>query len=247
MNDEYLVPLLERYAQNHDTALRDELVEDYLPLAKAIARKFMGRGVDVEDLEQVAGIALFKAIERYEPERGYRFVTYAVPTITGDVRNYLRDKGSILRIPRDSRQKLYQMTQEQERFEREELRAPSVAELAKRMNVMTDELLMLMNLRSQSEPVSLDAPVGEEGDALLEGLLGDADAGYERLEQSDWMQWLMSKVTGAERELLNLRYRDGLGQRETAKRLGVSQMQISRMERRVLSRLRAIEESGRDA
>ncbi|MEG1569631.1 MAG: sigma-70 family RNA polymerase sigma factor, partial [Clostridia bacterium] len=164
-----------------------------------------------------------------------------------DVRNYLRDKGSILRIPRDSRQKLYQMTQEQERFEREELRAPSVAELAKRMNVMTDELLMLMNLRSQSEPVSLDAPVGEEGDAMLEGLLGDADAGYERLEQSDWMQWLMSKVTGAERELLNLRYRDGLGQRETAKRLGVSQMQISRMERRVLSRLRAIEESGRDA
>ncbi|MEG1570900.1 MAG: sigma-70 family RNA polymerase sigma factor, partial [Clostridia bacterium] len=101
MNDEYLVPLLERYAQHRDTALRDELVEAYLPLAKAIARKFMGRGVDVEDLEQVAGIALFKAIERYEPERGYRFVTYAVPTITGDVRNYLRDKGSILRIPRD--------------------------------------------------------------------------------------------------------------------------------------------------
>lgn len=106
MNDEHLIPLLERYAASRDPALRDELFEHYLPLARAVARKFSGRGVETEDLEQVAGMALLKALERFDPSRGFRFVTYAVPTITGDVRNYLRDKSGLMRMPRDMRQRL---------------------------------------------------------------------------------------------------------------------------------------------
>lgn len=241
MNDEHLIPLLERYAAGRDPALRDELFERYLPLARAVARKFSGRGVETEDLEQVAGMALLKALERFDPARGFRFVTYAVPTITGDVRNYLRDKSGLMRMPRDMRQRLYQMTQEQERFEREHLRAPTATELAERMGIAPEEFLALLNLRAQSDAVSLDMPVGEEGDTRLSDLLGSADDRFERMERSEWAQWLLSKVGDTERELLTLRYRDGLGQRETAKRLGISQMQVSRLERRALSRLRAIE------
>ncbi len=241
MNDEHLIPLLERYAAGRDPALRDELFERYLPLARAVARKFSGRGVETEDLEQVAGMALLKALERFDPARGFRFVTYAVPTITGDVRNYLRDKSGLMRMPRDMRQRLYQMTQEQERFEREHLRAPTGTELAERMGIASEEFLALLNLRAQSDAVSLDTPVGEEGDTRLSDLLGSADDRFERMERSEWAQWLLSKVGDTERELLTLRYRDGLGQRETAKRLGISQMQVSRLERRALSRLRAIE------
>ena len=241
MNDEHLIPLLERYAASRDPALRDELFEHYLPLARAVARKFSGRGVETEDLEQVAGMALLKALERFDPSRGFRFVTYAVPTITGDVRNYLRDKSGLMRMPRDMRQRLYQMTQEQERFEREHLRAPTATELAERMGIAPEEFLALLNLRAQSDAVSLDMPVGEEGDTRLSDLLGSADDRFERMERSEWAQWLLSKVGDTERELLTLRYRDGLGQRETAKRLGISQMQVSRLERRALSRLRAIE------
>lgn len=241
MNDEHLIPLLERYAAGRDPALRDELFERYLPLARAVARKFSGRGVETEDLEQVAGMALLKALERFDPARGFRFVTYAVPTITGDVRNYLRDKSGLMRMPRDMRQRLYQMTQEQERFEREHLRAPTATELAERMGIAPEEFLALLNLRAQSDAVSLDTPVGEEGDTRLSDLLGSADDRFERMERSEWAQWLLSKVGDTERELLTLRFRDGLGQRETAKRLGISQMQVSRLERRVLSRLRAIE------
>ena len=241
MNDERLVPLLNEYAQSRDTALRDELFEGYLPLARAVARKFAGRGVETEDLEQVAGMALLKALERFEPGRGYRFVTYAVPTITGDVRNYLRDKGGLMRMPRDSRQRLYQLTREQEAFEREHLRAPTVDELSRRMGLGREDVLMLLASRAQSEVVSLDTPVGEDGDTMLESLLGSADAGFERFERSEWMRWVLSKVNDTERELLLLRFRDNLGQRETARRLGVSQMQVSRLERRVLARLRAIE------
>ena len=241
MNDEHLIPLLERYAAGRDPALRDELFERYLPLARAVARKFSGRGVETEDLEQVAGMALLKALERFDPARGFRFVTYAVPTITGDVRNYLRDKSGLMRMPRDMRQRLYQMTQEQERFEREHLRGPTATELAERMGIGPEEFLALLNLRAQSDAVSLDTPVGEEGDTRLSDLLGSADDRFECMERSEWAQWLLSKVGDTERELLTLRYRDGLGQRETAKRLGISQMQVSRLERRALSRLRAIE------
>ena len=241
MNDEHLIPLLERYAASRDPALRDELFERYLPLARAVARKFSGRGVETEDLEQVAGMALLKALERFDPARGFRFVTYAVPTITGDVRNYLRDKSGLMRMPRDMRQRLYQMTQEQERFEREHLRAPTATELSERMGIAPEEFMALLSLRMQSDAVSLDTPVGEEGDTQLSDLLGSPDDRFERMERSEWTQWLLTKVGDTERELLTLRYRDGLGQRETAKRLGISQMQVSRMERRVLSRLRAIE------
>ena len=236
MNDEHLIPLLERYAASRDPALRDELFEHYLPLARAVARKFSGRGVETEDLEQVAGMALLKALERFDPARGFRFVTYAVPTITGDVRNYLRDKSGLMRMPRDMRQRLYQMTQEQERFEREHLRTPTAVELSERMGIAPEEFLALLALRTQNEAVSLDTPVGEEGDTQLSDLLGSADDRFERMERSEWAQWLLSKVGDTERELLTLRYRDGLGQRETARRLGISQMQVSRLERRALSR-----------
>lgn len=241
MNDEHLIPLLERYAASRDPALREELFEHYLPLARAVARKFSGRGVETEDLEQVAGMALLKALERFDPARGFRFVTYAVPTITGDVRNYLRDKSGLMRMPRDMRQRLYQMTQEQERFEREHLRTPTAVELSERMGIAPEEFLALLALRTQNEAVSLDTPVGEEGDTQLSDLLGSTDDRFERMERSEWAQWLLSKVGDTERELLTLRYRDGLGQRETARRLGISQMQVSRLERRALSRLRAME------
>lgn len=241
MNDEHLIPLLERYAASRDPALRDELFEHYLPLARAVARKFSGRGVETEDLEQVAGMALLKALERFDPARGFRFVTYAVPTITGDVRNYLRDKSGLMRMPRDMRQRLYQMTQEQERFEREHLRTPTAVELSERMGIAPEEFLALLALRTQNEAVSLDTPVGEEGDTQLSDLLDSTDDRFERMERSEWAQWLLSKVGDTERELLTLRYRDGLGQRETARRLGISQMQVSRLERRALSRLRAME------
>ena len=242
MNDERLIPLLAEYARTRDVAVRDRLFESYLPLARTVAAKFVGRGVAREDLEQVAGMALLKALERYDPERGFRFTTYAVPTLTGDLRNHLRDKGGAVRMPRDSRQRLYQMTQAQESFEREHLRMPSAMELAERMGITPDELMDLMAIKAQTEAVSLDAPMGEDGDAMLENLLGAEDAGFERFEQSEWMQWIFSKVNEQERALLCLRYVDRLGQRETAKRLGVSQMQVSRMERRVLNRLRSMEE-----
>ena len=242
MNETQLSPLLAQYALSPTPELMAQLVEGCLPLCRHIARRFSGQGVETEDLEQVAAIALMKAIERFEPDRGFRFVTYAVPTITGEVRNHLRDRSAMVRMPRDLRQRLYQLTRVQEAFEHEHLRAPTAAELAAAMRITPEEVLTILSMRSQTDYVSLDTPVGEDGDTRLEDMLGGGDAGYDAVERREWMKWILSKVNETEKELLLLRFRDGLGQRETAKRLGVSQMQISRLERRVLSRLRAIEQ-----
>jgi RNA polymerase sigma-B factor len=243
-NEDRIGELFEKFAETREAQIRDRLVESYLPLAKAVARRFEGRGIEIDDLQQVASLALLKAVERFDLSRGYRFVTYAVPTIAGDVRNYIRDRTGSMRMPRDMRTKLYHMQQTREQFEREHMREPSAIELADAMHVTPDELLMLLDMRKQTDTVSLDAPVSEEHAAQIGALLGVDDKGFEQVDGSQWMNWIFSKVDDKERKLLTLRYAQRLGQREVAKQLGVSQMQVSRMERRVLQRLRAIEESG---
>ncbi|MBE5779142.1 MAG: sigma-70 family RNA polymerase sigma factor [Clostridiales bacterium] len=240
MTEERYVQTFKKYAETRDRQLRDELFEAFMPLCASIAGKFTGRGAAREDLEQVAGIALLKALERYEPDRNLRFVTYAVPTITGEVRNYLRDKGSLMRMPRNSRQQLYQMTQAQERFEQEHRRTPSARELAEYMGISQDELLALLNVRHQTDMVSLDAPVGEEDEIGLEAFMGQSEAGFERVEQGQWMQWALSMVTEQEKTVLLLRFQEQLNQRDTAQHMGVSQMQVSRLERRALDKLRKL-------
>ncbi|MBE0600872.1 MAG: sigma-70 family RNA polymerase sigma factor [Firmicutes bacterium] len=243
-NEERIGELFQKYAETRDAHIRDELVESYIPLAKAVARRFEGRGIETDDLQQVASLALLKAVERFDLSRGFRFVTYAVPTIAGDVRNYIRDKTGSMRMPRDMRTKLYHMQLTREKFEREHLREPSAIELAEAMQITPDELLMLLDMRKQTDTVSLDAPVSDDHAAQIGTLLGADDKGFDQVDGSQWLNWIFSKVDDKERKLLTLRYAERLGQREVAKQLGVSQMQVSRMERRVLQRLRAIEESG---
>ena len=244
MNETYLAPLLNSYAAAPSPAVMAELVEGYLPLSRAIARKFTGRGVEQEDLEQVAALALMKAIERFQPERGLKFSTYATPTIAGEVRNYLRDKGGLLRMNRDSRLLLFRLQKVRDELLQQLQREPSMRELARAMELSDDELLALLDARAASEVVSMDSAVGDEADgASLGDFLGETERGYQRVEDRAWMEWVLTQVTPTERRLLELRYMDRLGQRETAARLGVSQMQVSRMERRILARLRQSEET----
>ena len=239
MNDNHLSPLLAHYAQSPTPEMMSALVEGYLPLSRAIARKFAGRGVETEDLEQVAAMALMKAIERFEPDRGLKFTTFATPTIAGEVRNYIRDKGSVMRISRDARSQLYRMQQVRDSLTQQLQREPSVREIAEAMSMTYETLLSLLDQREMSEVQSLSAASSSDEDVQqLEEKLGTIDQGYEQVEQSEWMQWVLRQLTPVEQRLMHLRYVDRLGQRDCARELGVSQMQISRMERRMLARLR---------
>ena len=243
MDDTRLTPLLADYARTRDRDVMATLVEGYLPLCKAIAWKFRGQGVETEDLEQVAAIALMKAIERFEPERGFKFTTFAMPTIAGEVRNHIRDKGGAIRVNRDTRSRLYQMRKVTDQLTQQLQREPSLKEIAAAMNVTPDELLSLLDARDASDVMSMDAGMSSDEDAQrLEERLGTQDEGFERVEQREWMQWVLKQVTPQERLLLEKRFIERLGQRDTAKALGVSQMQVSRMERKVLARLRELTE-----
>ena len=243
MDETRLTPLLADYARTRDRDVMAQLVEGYLPLCRAIARKFRGQGVETEDLEQVAAIALMKAIERFEPERGFKFTTFAMPTIAGEVRNHIRDKGGAIRVNRDTRSRLYQLRKVTDELTQRLQREPSLKEIAAEMNVSHDDLLALLDARDASDVMSMDAAMSSGEDAQrLEERLGVNEGGYEQVEQQEWMRWVLQQVTPQERLLLEKRFIERLGQRETAKALGVSQMQVSRMERRVLARLRELTE-----
>ena len=245
MSDVSLEKLLEEYAAAPAPELMERLVEGYLPLSRAIARRFAGCGVDVEDLQQVAAMALMKAIERFDPGRGLKFSTYAAPPITGEVRNYIRDKGSLIRVSRDARARLAWVQRVRDELTGRLQREPSMREIADEMRLPYEELLALLDLRDGAETTSLNAPLSEEDARELEMRLGVNEEGYERVEQQDWLRWALSQVTPKERMLLELRYVRRMGQREAAREMGVSQMQVSRMERRVLSRLRETAEDWR--
>ena len=242
MKDERLTPLLLEYRQGPRPELMAQLVEGYLPLARQIARRFVGRGVEIEDLEQVASIGLMKAIQRFKPELGLRFATYATPTIAGDVRNYIRDKGDTLRLPRDAKNRLYHLQKAREKLTRELMREPTMSELSQEMHTPMEDLLALLDMRKSTDVFFLDAPMDPEEEQRVISLLGGEDSGFEVVEHRDWINWVYKLVTPEERKLLELRYEHRLGQRETTRRMGVSQMQVSRMERRVLARLKDMEQ-----
>ena len=231
--------LFREYARSRDHAVMARLVEEYLPLSQAVARKFQGQGVEKDDLEQVAAMALMQAIERFDPERGLQFSTFALPTIAGSVRNYLRDRGSTIRLTRSLREQLTKLRRVSDELTRKLQREPSMRELAEAMELPPEELLTLLDARRAAQTVSLDAETSDDAEApRLETFLGRLDEGYEQVEQAQWLNWVYGQVTPTEKLLLQKRFEERLGQRETARALGVSQMQVSRMERRLLTRLR---------
>lgn len=240
MSEEIITRLHEAYAAQRDPVIRDELLEHYLPLCRAVASRFTGRGAEREDLEQVAAMALLSALERFDPALGNRFSSFAVPTLTGALRNHLRDRGDGMRMPRDIRQQLYRLSKAQEAYEREFGSSPSAYQLAGYMNISPDELLTLLDAAQRQNAVSLDSAVGDDGESTLEAFLGRPDQRFEQMERADMVRSLLSRLDAQEQQLLALRYQQQLGQRECAKQLGISQMQVSRLERRILTRLKAM-------
>ncbi len=232
--------LLEDYLKTHDEMVLNQLIQGYAPLCAAIARRFTGRGVEFDDLNQIALMALLKAIDRFEPERGLQFTTYLSPTIAGEIRHYIRDKGSAIRFSRDKTAQLTLLNTHREALTLSLKREPTLKELAQAMSITPYELLQLMQLRDAGNLLSMDAPMTDEEATALSGRLGQTEEGYEQIEDQDQVDRLLKNVTPQEKKLLELRFMEKLGQRETAKLLNISQMQVSRMERRVLLRLKAI-------
>ncbi|MDO4483364.1 MAG: sigma-70 family RNA polymerase sigma factor [Clostridia bacterium] len=205
MMEEDINALLAGYARAPEPETLNRLTEHFLPLSRQVAAKFYGRGAEMEDLRQVAAMALMNAIKRFDPDKGVKFTTFAVTTMAGEVRNHLRDKAALIRPSRDLREKAAQVNKITDRLAQQLLREPTVREIAGEMNITPDELLHILDSREKLEVASLNEISGED-DRALEERLGQTDGGYEAVEQRDMWQWIMRQLTGQEQLLVRLRY-----------------------------------------
>jgi RNA polymerase sigma-B factor len=234
--------LFRRYGATRDPSLREELVRTYLPLARTIARRYESRRVPIEDLVQVAAIGLMKAIDRYEPERGIAFSSYAVPTMVGEVQRHFRDHTWAVRPPRELQERAQRVINANRDLGAALGRPPTAGELATRLQLSLEQVVDALQACQARDITSLDRPrtVGEDGDGTLGDTMGGEDPGFERAEQSATAEALMDVVLDErEREILRLRFHEDLTQAEIGERVGCSQMHISRLVRGALAKLSA--------
>lgn len=228
--------ILERYIAQRSPALRNQLVEANLGIAAAVARKFVGRGVEYDDLYQVASFALLKAIERYDPDRGVKLTSFVVPSITGEIKNYFRDRSRAIRLPRKGSEGLARVEEARAKLHARLLREPTYAELAAEAGLEMDELIEILEMRGAALPASMDE--AREDDVSLGETLGTTEEGYARIESRDAVRSLLAALPETERRIIELRFFAGKSQREVAAELNVSQMTVSRAERRALGNMR---------
>ncbi|TMD56527.1 MAG: SigB/SigF/SigG family RNA polymerase sigma factor [Chloroflexi bacterium] len=223
--------------------IRERLVEGYRSLVYFLARKFMNRGEPLEDIVQVGFLGLIKAIERFDPDLGNEFTTFATPTITGEIKRYFRDKGWAIRFPRRLQELYQQVVRVNEDLKKELSRTPRVAEIAERLKVSEEEVLEAMEMSPAHAPLSLNASVGsdpgEDSRSLFESL-GNVDTNLDRVEMRDVLRRAMEHLTPRERSIMAMRFYDEMSQSEIAKRLGISQMHVSRLQRAALEHLREV-------
>ena len=207
-----------------------------MPLARSLAVQYRHAREPLDDLIQVANLGLVKAVDRFDPDRGIAFTSYAVPTILGELKRHFRDRTWAIHVSRGVQESISRVEKATETLRAELGRFPSVAEVAAQCGMSAEEVTEARLADNASRMASLDAPARrEEGD--LSDLLGRNDAGLARVEDALWLEQLAGSLTPREREILRLRFVEDLVQREIAERVGISQMHVSRVLRHALAQL----------
>ena len=232
--------LLRRYAGDPTPAVQAELVERFMPLARRLASRYAGGAEPFDDLLQVASVGLVKAIDRYDPERGTTFSTFAVPTILGELKRHFRDRGWSIRVPRDIQERILKVEKALAELPAKLGRAATVEDVAERLGLPEEEVLEAMHASQGHHALSLDvspAIDGEEPSPLRERI-GDEELGYEAVEYGAAIEPALAEISERDRRILHLRFVEDLTQREIAAQVGISQMHVSRILRSTLERLR---------
>jgi RNA polymerase sigma-B factor len=239
--------LFERWRRLGDRRARDELIERFLPLARKLARRYASSSEPYDDLVQVASLGLVKAVERFDPDRGFAFTSFAVPTIIGELKRYFRDSAWALHVDRSAQERARKINDAQQQITSRTGRPPRIDELALYLELSQEEVLEGLLVSDAYDAVSLDAPIAGEDDDLSSRLdiLGRPDGDYLRVEEQATLFAAARHLPKREREILFLRFSQDLTQSEIATRLGVSQMQVSRLLRRSLERLRELTDDRR--
>jgi RNA polymerase sigma-B factor len=224
-----------------DERAREELIERYLPLARRLARRYQRSEEPLEDLTQVASLGLVKAVDRYDEHRDTAFSSFAVPTILGELRRHFRDRTWSVRVPRELQELALRVDKTASALSSVHGRAPTVGEIAVAMDCSEEQVLEALQAAGAYRAGSLDAPrstTGEEAGESVGETIGVQEGGFERAEERATLGPLFARITERERLVLTLRFAEDLTQAEIGERIGVSQMQVSRLIRQALARLR---------
>lgn len=240
---EHTLALIGR-AHRGDKKARDTLFEENTGLIYSVARRFLGRGVDMEDLFQIGSIGLLKAVDKFDADYQVRFSTYAVPMIAGEIKRFLRDDG-IVKVSRSLKEGCWKIYQMRERLEGELGREPTVTELSNALKLSPEELAMIMESGAEVESIYRPVYQGEGNDITLADKLPEKENQQEQALNRVFLEEILRRLEAEERRLIYMRYYQDMTQTEIAEKLGVSQVQVSRMEKRILKRLRAFQEGVR--
>lgn len=229
-----------RVRRDGDARAREQLIERYLPLARRLAGRYQRAEESQEDLTQVAAVGLIKAIDRFDERRNVVFSSYAVPTILGELKRHFRDHTWSVRVPRDLQELALRVDRAVTRLSVGR-RAPSVGEIAEAVRASEEQVLEALEAAGAYRAGSLDAPRGGQGEQEGESVadsLGEEDGGFRLAEERALLAPLLLRISARERLVLQLRFGQDMTQAEIGERIGVSQMQVSRLIRHALARLR---------
>jgi RNA polymerase sigma-B factor len=230
--------LLAEYCRTRDINLRNQLVGRFLYIAEILSKKFSNRGIDYDDLYQVASLALLKALERYDITKGFKFSSFATPTIVGEIKNYFRDKSRMIRLPRKESEYIKRIENAKVTLANSLGRSPTPEEIAGYLDITSEQVLELMESSYSTKTASLDYFIDNEGETDLMAVIGREEKDYRLIEDRDFIARVMDTLDEQERKVITERFYKGRSQREISEEMGVSQMYISRMERKVLDRFR---------
>lgn len=232
--------LFQNYIDNPTVENRNLIVSKYLYLASILTKKFLNRGVDYDDIYQVASIALIKSVERFNLDRGVKFVSFATPTIIGEIKRFFRDKSSIIRIPRRIYEDYQKVNMAREFLNNELERPPRIDEIAEYLGMSEENVIEIVESKNVLSIKSFDQTAFADDDIELHEMIGDEDDSFEKIENRDFLNRSLDRFNDVEKQFIKMRYYDNKTQKIIADKLGVSQMFVSRLEKKVLARFKTI-------
>ena len=218
--------------------LRNRLVRMHLPLVEHLARRFRNRGEPLDDLTQVATIGLIKSVDRFDPDRGVEFSTYATPTVVGEIKRHFRDKGWAVRVPRRLQELRLALTTATAELSQQHGRSPTVHELAEKLAISEEEVLEGLESANAYSTLSLDVPDPDDESPAVADTLGAEDEALEGVEYRESLKPLLEDLPPREKRILLLRFFGNMTQSQIAQEVGISQMHVSRLLARTLAQLR---------
>ena len=227
--------------KNRIKLVRDRLIEHHLYIAEILSKKYVNKGIEFDDLYQVASLGLIFAIDRFDVSKGYEFSSYATPTIVGEIKRYFRDKSWVIKVPRRIQELSKKVNMARVELSQELQKNPSIDEIAEYLEISTEEVIEVMDASQVYSPQSLDRSLdsqNDDKDVSFGDLLGFEDKNYESIETMDFIKNTMDKLKDIEKKILVYRYFDKMTQIAIATELGVSQMTVSRIEKKIIKKFR---------